>query len=53
MALVVPAMGQSYWYDPAGVGDDFFGYSMTELADINNDGFGEFLIGVAGSEYDL
>ncbi|MDX2474832.1 MAG: T9SS type A sorting domain-containing protein [Candidatus Krumholzibacteria bacterium] len=50
MALVVPAMGQSYWYDPAGVATDFFGYSMTELEDINNDGFSEFLIGVAGSD---
>ena len=50
MALVVPALGQGSWYDPAGVGDDFFGYAMTELEDINGDGFGEFLIGVAGSD---
>jgi len=50
MALVVPALGEGYWYDPAGVGDDFFGQSMTELVDINGDGYDEFLVGVAGSD---
>lgn len=50
MALVVPALGDSYWYDPAGVGEDFFGYAMTELEDLNGDGHDEFLVGVAGSD---
>jgi len=48
LALVVPALG--YWYDPAGVAEDFFGNSMTELPDINGDGYDEFLIGIAGSD---
>lgn len=48
MVLVAPVLG--YWYDPAGVADDFFGNSMTELADLNGDGFDEFLVGVAGSD---
>ena len=48
--LVAPALGQNSWYDPAGVADDFFGYSLTGLEDINGDGYGEFLLGVAGSD---
>lgn len=50
LGFVVPAMGQGSLYDPNGLLDDFFGNSMTELADINGDGFDEFLIGVAGSD---
>ncbi len=50
MALVVPAWGQGSWYDPAGVADDFFGYAMTELEDINGDDADEFLVGIAGKD---
>jgi hypothetical protein len=45
-----PVRAEGYWYDPAGVSPDVFGTSMTELGDINSDGFDEFLIGVAGSD---
>ncbi len=48
LVLVAPALG--FWYDPAGVADDFFGNSMTELRDINGDGYDEFLVGIAGSD---
>ncbi|MCB1184327.1 FG-GAP repeat protein [bacterium] len=47
---VVPAYGQSYWFDPFGVTGDNFGQSATAVPDINGDGYDEFLIGVANSD---
>jgi len=49
LALVVPVLGEGTLYDPTGVGGDLFGQSMTEIADMNGDGFDEFLVGVAAS----
>ena len=38
LGLAVTAQAEGYLYDPAGVADDFFGNSMTELGDLNGDG---------------
>jgi len=46
----VPARAQDHWFDPAGVAGDLFGQAVTALGDVNGDGFGELLIGVASSD---